>query len=139
MASYKFEESYLKEFEYNVTIGLYPEHAAALVFNIDRRTFYRWRSDQSPLEKEEKSLLELAISKGVAKRTLRLVKVIQKCISDGDGRLGLKLLQGLEPKKYSERGRLENFKEEKTQISVQNEGVIVLPPLDQKSKQSDNT
>ena len=74
--------------------------AVSITFGVDKRTYFRWMSAESPSSDDPKCHIEWAIGKGRALLELRLVRIINKQIIEGDGRLAWKFLQYLQPEAY---------------------------------------
>lgn len=132
----KFDHDKLVLFSTNVGLGLSPENAAILTFGIDRSTYYEWVSEKSRLSKRNKTDLLRAVEMGKAGIANRLVLYILKSAEAGDGKLALDFLKRLDNATYGDTSKVIGDKD--NPLKVVHEGVIVMPPIDNKPIGNEN-
>lgn len=97
----KYSKTKCKKFREYIALGMTKENSAVLAFQIDRATYYRWNSDESPLSEKQKYDLQQAVEVGRSELNNRLSLYILKGSAD-DGALALNYLKRLESATYGD-------------------------------------
>lgn len=119
----KFSVEGLTSLKELIGIGITDCNSGILAFKITERTWYEWLSEQSPLSKDEKAQLLVAIDDAHAEFNKRMILIIQKSAQEGDGKLALDLLKRRERKEYGDEKKLTGDPDAPLKVVIEDYGV----------------